>query len=59
VPYFDLNAAWAVGFKSALVRRPEEWDAAGPPDPMPNEHNDIIADDFPDLVRKLEPFRGV
>jgi 2-haloacid dehalogenase len=55
----DLNAARAVGFKSAFVRRPDEWGAAGPPDPTPNEHHDIIADDFPDLVRKLEPFRSV
>jgi 2-haloacid dehalogenase len=55
---FDLNAARAVGFKSAFVHRPDEWGAAGPPDPTPDDHHDIIADDFPDLVQKLESFRS-
>jgi 2-haloacid dehalogenase len=55
---FDLNAARAVGYKSAFVRRPDEWGEAGPPDPTPDEHHDIIADDFPDLVEKLKQFRG-
>ncbi|MBT3369675.1 MAG: HAD-IA family hydrolase [Rhodospirillaceae bacterium] len=50
---FDLNAARDVGFKSAFVRRPDEWGAAGPPDPEPDDHHDIIADDFPDLARQL------
>jgi 2-haloacid dehalogenase len=54
---FDLNAARAVGYKTAFVRRPDEWGAAGPPDPIPDDRHDIIADDFPDLVRKLQPFR--
>jgi 2-haloacid dehalogenase len=54
---FDLNAARDVGYKTAFVRRPSEWGDAGPPDPNPDEHHDIIADDFPDLVRKLEEFR--
>lgn len=49
----DLNAARDVGFKSAFVRRPDEWGAAGPPDPAPSPHHDIIADDFPDLARQL------
>lgn len=49
----DLNAARDVGFKSAFVRRPDEWGAAGPPDPDPHGHHDIIADDFPDLARQL------
>lgn len=56
---FDLNAARGVGFKTAFVRRPDEWGDAGPPDPDPDEHHDIIADDFPDLVRKLENFRDM
>ncbi|MEH6547538.1 MAG: HAD-IA family hydrolase [Sneathiella sp.] len=55
---FDLNAARAVGYKSAFVRRPDEWGVAGPPDPNPDEHHDIIADDFPDLVKKLGRFRS-
>ena len=49
----DLNAARKVGFKSAFVARPDEWGAAGPPDPTPDSHHDIIAADFPDLVRQL------
>lgn len=54
---FDLNAARKVGYKTAFVRRPDEWGAAGPPDPNPDDHHDIIADDFPDLVQKLAVFR--
>lgn len=50
---FDLDAARQVGFKSAFVRRPEEWGAVGPPDPTPAAHHDFIADDFPDLARQL------
>lgn len=55
---FDLNAARGVGYKTAFVRRPDEWGDAGPPDPDPDDHHDIIADDFPDLVRKLADFRS-
>ena len=47
---FDLDAARGVGYKTAFVRRPDEWGTAGPPNPQ----NDIIADDFPDLLRQLE-----
>ena len=50
---FDLNAARAVGFKSAFVYRLKEWGAAAPPDPEPDPHHDIIADDFPDMARQL------
>ena len=50
---FDLDAARQVGFKSAFVRRPDEWGAAGPPDPTPGSYHDIIADDFPGLARQL------
>ncbi len=50
---FDLDAARAVGFKTAFVRRPDEWGAAGPPDPEPNPHHDFIVDDFPGLARAL------
>ena len=50
---FDLDAAKAVGFKTAFVRRPEEWGAAGPPDPEPNPAHDYIVDDFPELARSL------
>ncbi len=50
---FDLDAAKAVGFKTAFVRRPDEWGADGPPDPEPNPAHDIIVDDFPALARAL------
>ncbi len=50
---FDLDAARSQGFKTAFVRRPDEWGPAGPPDPEPNPANDIIVDDFPSLARAL------
>lgn len=51
---FDLDAARAVGFRCAFVRRPQEWGPAGPPDPIPNPLNDFVAADFLDLARQLE-----
>jgi len=50
---FDLDAAKAVGFKTAFVKRPLEWGPEGPPDPEPNPIHDIIVDDFPSLAREL------
>ena len=50
---FDLDAAKACGFKTAFVRRPDEWGAAGPPDPTPNPDHDIIVDTFPELALRL------
>ena len=50
---FDLDAAKNAGFKTAFIRRPDEWGAAGPPDPEPNPMHDIIATGFPDLARQL------
>ena len=50
---FDLDAAKKVGFKTAFVRRPNEWGVAGPPDPTPNPNHDIIVDTFPQLAEKL------
>ena len=50
---FDLDAAKAVGFKTAFVRRPDEWGAEGPPDPKPNPQHDVIVDGFPEMVRAL------
>ena len=49
----DLDAAKNAGFKTAFVRRPDEWGPEGSPDPNPNPHHDIIASDFPDLARQL------
>ena len=50
---FDLDAAKACGFKTAFIRRPDEWGAAGPPDPTPNPAHDIIVDTFPELAERL------
>lgn len=50
---FDLDAAKAVGFKTAFVRRPDEWGAEGPPDPEPNPTHDIVVDTFPELAEEL------
>jgi 2-haloacid dehalogenase len=50
---FDLDAAKACGFKTAFVRRPDEWGAEGPPDPEPNPHHDFVADSFPELAEQL------
>jgi 2-haloacid dehalogenase len=50
---FDLDAARAGGFRTAFVRRPDEWGPAGPPDPIPNPGADIIVDGFPGLVERL------
>lgn len=50
---FDLDAAKAVGFRTAFVHRPDEWGPEGPPDPSPNPNHDLIVDDFPALVEAL------
>ena len=50
---FDLDAARASGFKTAFVRRPDEWGAEGPPDPKANPDCDIIVETFPELAEKL------
>jgi 2-haloacid dehalogenase len=50
---FDLNAAKACGFKTAFVRRPDEWGAEGPPDPEPNPQHDLVVGSFPELARRL------
>jgi len=50
---FDLNAAHAAGFKTAFVRRPDEWGPAGPPDPLPNMAYDFVEDGFEGLVRSV------
>jgi len=51
---FDLDAAKSNGFRTAFVRRPDEWGAEGPPDPEPNPDHDIIVDSFPELAEALE-----
>ncbi|MDP1647510.1 MAG: haloacid dehalogenase type II [Rubrivivax sp.] len=50
---FDLNAAHQAGFRTAFVRRPDEWGPEGPPDPKPNMNYDFIEDGFEALADKL------
>jgi len=50
---FDLNAAKGRGYKTAFVRRPDEWGNDSAPDPEPNPEHDIIVDDFPALAAAL------
>jgi len=50
---FDLLVARKVGYRSAFVRRPDEWGAAGPPDPTPDPAHDIVVDDFGQLADQL------
>ncbi len=50
---FDLNAARAVGFQTAFVRRPLEWGAGGPPDPNPHPECTMAVDTFGALADKL------
>jgi 2-haloacid dehalogenase len=50
---FDLNAAHAAGFKTAFVRRPDEWGPEGPPDPNPNMAYDFVVDGFDELRRAV------
>jgi 2-haloacid dehalogenase len=50
---FDLDAAKGVGYRTCFVRRPDEWGAAGPPDPAPNPANDLIVDNFGELAERM------
>lgn len=50
---FDLNAAHAVGFKTAFVRRPDGRGPAGPPNSHPNMDYDFIEDGLDGLVRSV------
>jgi len=50
---FDLDAAKATGFKTAFVRRPDEWGGVGPPDPEPSAHHDLVVDSFGELASAL------
>lgn len=50
---FDLDAAKTAGYKTAFVRRPDEWGPAGPPDPTPSAHHDLVVDGFDELQRAL------
>jgi 2-haloacid dehalogenase len=50
---FDLDAARGEGYRTAFVRRPDEWGPAGPPDPTPNPACDIVVDGFAALADRL------
>jgi 2-haloacid dehalogenase len=50
---FDLLAAHEVGYRTAFVRRPDEWGAGGPPDPTPDPAIDMVVDDFGQLADRL------
>lgn len=50
---FDLNAARGCGFRTAFVRRPQEWGPPGPPDPTPHPDCDIVVDDFAAFAQRL------
>ncbi len=50
---FDLNGAQDAGFRTAFVRRPQEWGPGGPPDPEPNRRYDFVEDGFDGLVESL------
>ena len=50
---FDLDAARKEGFKTCFVRRPDEWGAAGPPDPNPNPGCDLVVDTFGQLAERM------
>ena len=50
---FDLDAAKKENYKTAFVRRPDEWGPPGPPDPTPNPIHDIVVDDFGALAKRL------
>ena len=51
---FDLDAAKGQGFKTAFVKRPDEWGREGPPDPEPNPAHDVVVDSFPELAEYLD-----
>ena len=50
---FDLDGARGEGFRTAFVRRPDEWGPAGPPDPDPNPACDLVVAGFAELADAL------
>jgi 2-haloacid dehalogenase len=50
---FDLDAARGVGYRTAFVRRPDEWGPGGPPDPVPSLANDLVVGGFSELADRL------
>lgn len=50
---FDLVAAQREGYRTAFVRRPDEWGDAGPPDPEPRPEIDLVVPGFDALAAAL------
>ncbi len=50
---FDLAAAQREGYRTAFVRRPDEWGEAGPPDPEPRPEIDLVVPGFNELAAAL------
>lgn len=50
---FDLDAARGEFYRTAFVRRPDEWGPAGPPDPNPNPATDLVVAGFAELAERL------
>jgi len=50
---FDLDAARGEGYRTAFVRRPDEWGPAGPPDPIPNPSTDLVVAGFAEPAERL------
>jgi 2-haloacid dehalogenase len=50
---FDLDAARGEGYRTAFVRRPDEWGLTGPPDPNPNPACDLVVSGFAELADAL------
>jgi 2-haloacid dehalogenase len=51
---FDLDAARGQGYRTAFVRRPEEWGPGGPSDPVPNPSTDLVVAGFAELAERLD-----
>jgi 2-haloacid dehalogenase len=50
---FDLDAARGEGYRTAFVRRPDEWGPSGSPDPVPNPAADLTVFGFDELASAL------
>ncbi|MBE7942747.1 MULTISPECIES: haloacid dehalogenase type II [Ramlibacter] len=55
---FDLNAARACGYKTAFVRRPQEWGSEPPPDPTPHPDCDHVFNTFDELAAAVLDMSG-
>ena len=51
---FDLDAARGQSYRTAFVRRPDEWGPNGPPDPVPNPATDLVVTGFAELAARLD-----